>query len=282
MPIQTSFKRLAFTLLFSSSLAFAGLVNGISVVVDNEPITLYEIHKISQQLKVDKRKALDLLVQQRLEESQIKKLGITTNTFEIDARIENLATQNGITPYEFTQLLQSKKIDIKDYRLEIERKIKQEKLFQRIFADKVDPVDNAEIKRYYDANQAEFTQADAFDVTSYKAKDKNSLEKIIASPMSVIPDVTLTQETLEQSKLNPKIVYFLNQTKTGEFTPILTMQEGAIMYLVNAKRNPKILPFEQVQKAIEGRLNDEKRQEAITNYFEKLKAKANIVVLRRP
>lgn len=282
MSIQKSFKRLALTFLFSSSLAYAGLVNGVSVVVDNEPITLYEVYKVSQQLNIDKRKALDLLVRQRLEESQIKQLGISANTFEVDARIENLATQNGISPYEFTQLLKSKKVDIKDYKEELEKKIKQEKLFQRIFANKVDPVDSADIKRYYEKNQAEFTQADAFDVTTYKAPNRELLERVIAAPMSVVPGVTLTQESLEQSQLNPKVVYFLNQTKTGEFTPVLTMQDGAITYLVSAKKNPQVLPLEKVQQAIEGRLADVARQEAITNYFEKLKAKANIVVLRRP
>lgn len=282
MSIQKSFKRLALTFLFSSSLAYAGLVNGVSVVVDNEPITLYEVYKVSQQLNIDKRKALDLLVRQRLEESQIKQLGISANTFEVDARIENLATQNGISPYEFTQLLKSKKVDIKDYKEELEKKIKQEKLFQRIFANKVDPVDSADIKRYYEKNQDEFTQADAFDVTTYKAPNRELLERVIAAPMSVVPGVTLTQESLEQSQLNPKVAYFLNQTKTGEFTPVLTMQDGAITYLVSAKKNPQVLPLEKVQQAIEGRLADVARQEAITNYFEKLKAKANIVVLRRP
>lgn len=282
MSIQKSFKRLALTFLFSSSLAYAGLVNGVSVVVDNEPITLYEVYKVSQQLNIDKRKALDLLVRQRLEESQIKQLGISANTFEVDARIENLATQNGISPYEFTQLLKSKKVDIKDYKEELEKKIKQEKLFQRIFANKVDPIDSADIKRYYEKNQAEFTQADAFDVTTYKAPNRELLERVIAAPMSVVPGVTLTQESLEQSQLNPKVAYFLNQTKTGEFTPVLTTQDGAITYLVSAKKNPQVLPLEKVQQAIEGRLADVARQEAITNYFEKLKAKANIVVLRRP
>lgn len=282
VSIQKSFKRLAITLLFGSSLAYAGLVNGVSVVVDNEPITLYEVYKVSQQLKVDKRKALDLLVRQRLEESQIKKLGISANTFEVDAKIESLATQNGITPYEFTQVLKSKKVDIKDYKQELQKKIKQEKLFQRIFANKVDPLDSADVKRYYEQNKAEFTQADAFNVTTYKAPNKALIEKVIASPMSVVPGVTLTQETLEQAKLNPKVAYFLNQTKTGEFTPVLTMKDGAITYLIGAKKNPKVLPFEKVQRAIEGRLNDVQRQEAITNYFEKLKAKANIQVLRRP
>ena len=63
--------------LFSSS-ASAAVVDGISIIINKEPITLYDIHKYSSRFNLSKKEALDVLVRQKLEESEIKKLGIKT------------------------------------------------------------------------------------------------------------------------------------------------------------------------------------------------------------
>lgn len=282
MPIKP-LKLSLLALLASYTLAHAGLVNAISVTVNNEPITLYEIHKESNLKNISLREALDALVQQRLEDSQIKRLGITTNAFEVQSRMENIAAQNNVSVAEMKAFLKSRGMDMKEYEQELERSIKQEKLYQRIFANAIAPVDTAEVRRYYDANPGEFMQPMRFEVVRYEGPSQQALERVIASPMSVVSGVTTKEEVLGINTLDARTHYYLSQTPQGSFTPIATTpQGGAIMYLVRQKSDYTQVSFERVEAAIENFLEEKRRQEAIENYFEKLKASADIVVLRRP
>ncbi|MBN2964488.1 peptidyl-prolyl cis-trans isomerase [Sulfurospirillum sp. T05] len=264
------------------SLSYAGLVNAISVTVNSEPITLYEIHKAAGAKNISLREALDMLVQERLEDSQIKRLGISANAFEVQSRMEGIAAQNGISVTELTAFIASRNMGLEAYKKELERAIKQEKLYQRIFANAIAPIDGAEVRRYYEANPEEFLQANTFQVIRYEAPNAEALERVIASPMSVVSGVTIKEETLQAGSLDGRTHYYLNQTNEGEFTPIATGNQGVAMYLVSKKSGFESVPFERARGAIENHLEEKRRQEAINNYFEKLKASADIVVLRRP
>ncbi|MBO8087253.1 MAG: SurA N-terminal domain-containing protein [Marichromatium sp.] len=270
------------SLLATCTISTAGLVNAISVIVNDEPITLYEIHKTSDVKNISLREALDVLIQEKLEASQIKRLNITTNDFEVQSRMETIASQNNISVSELTAFIQSRGMSEAEYKAELKENIKQEKLYQRIFANAITPLDQEEARRYYEANPDQFQQAGRFDVMRYEASDPALLERISASPMSVIPEVTTTRETLMAQDLDPRSNYYLNQTKEGEFTAIITNEGNAHMYLVEKKSETSPLPFARVQRQIEQHLETKARQKAIDNYFEKLKSRADIVVLRRP
>lgn len=260
----------------------AGLVNAISVTVNDEPITLYEIHKLSNAQSIPLRDALDQLVQERLEESQIKRLGIRADAFEVQSRIETIALQNGISIMELRNFITSKGMPWDEYSTQIEKSIKQEKLYNRIFANSIEPFDTAQVRAYYESNPDEFKRANRIVVTRYNGPNEESLKRIQSSPMSIIPQVSTTREVLKPQELDQQEQYYLEQTPEGSFTPIIQSPSGARMYLVESKEDLEILPFERVQNAIANHLEEERRNKIVKNYFEKLKARADIVVLRRP
>ena len=66
-----TFVTLSATLLFSP--ASAGTLDGVSVIINKEPITLYDVFKYSQRFNISKKESLDILVRQKLEDSEIKK-----------------------------------------------------------------------------------------------------------------------------------------------------------------------------------------------------------------
>ena len=100
--------------------------------------------------------------------------------------------------------------------------------------------------------------------------------------MSIVSDVQTKQVTLSATELDNKTRYYIDQTPKGEFTPLLQTFDGFRMYHVQDKKDFETISFESVKDAIEGMLENKKREEAIENYFEKLKARADIVVLRHP
>ncbi len=281
MPYR-AIKHLFFTIIMLSATANAGLVNAISVIVNGEPITLYEIHKTSSLKSISLREALDSLIQERLEVSQIKKLGVNADAFEVQSRLEAIAAQNNITISELKSFMLGKGMDWKSYESDIENSIKQEKLYRSIFANAILSIDVKDVRKYFDANPDEFKRANEFKLMRYNSANEESLKRILASPMSIVEGVTVTAETVQAATLDGRTRYFIDQTPIGEFTPFIKSDDGIKMYLVENKSKYESLSFEMVEAAIEAKLEDEKRQAAVDNYFEKLKSRADIVVLRRP
>lgn len=269
-------------LILSSYLNAKTLVNGISVLVNNEPITLYEIHKLSKQENVPLKEALNILIQKRLEDSQVKRLGIKASSYEITKEIGEIAKKNGLTSKELIDFVFSKGMNERDYRDTIAKGIKARKLYNRIFKNKNAAPTEAEIKAYYKAHPTQFSQSSTFKVTTYFAETKLAIEKVMASPMSVVPGVRLKQEVLNSANLDKRMLYYLNQTKKGSFTPISQFDNGYVAFLVDDKigLNPK--SFEEAKPLIVSQLSKQKQEKAVDNYFDKLKSDANIEVLRKP
>ncbi len=275
-------KILLTSLLFTSFLEAKTLVNGVCALVNNEPITLYEIHKLAKQKNIDTKQSLNILIQNRLEQSQAKKLGIEASSYEVDKEIDMLAKKNGISKAELLSLAKSKGLDEEDYRLEIANGIKTKKLYSRIFRDKNSQPNKEEVMAFYEANKHRFSKANDFDVTVYLSKNQASLQQIQASPMSVAPDVKVSKERLNSNSLDKRTQYFLNQTPQGSFTPIMKAKDGYVMFLVGEKSNASLMDEGEALPLAAKVLSGQKQKIAVKNYFEKLRSSANIEILRKP
>jgi len=280
--VKTSL-RILVSLGICTTLGFSGIVSGVSIVINKEPITLYEVYKYSKKLNISKREAIDFLVRQKLEEAQIKKLDISVDPFELDEYINKLATQNGgMSQYEFLNMLKSKGIDIDRYKKELKEKLKREKLYSSILRDKLKPISPKELEEFYKKNIDQFKIANRFDVVLYSSKDKKSLEIIRKNPMQKPQGVEVKSTMITPKDLNPQLNSLLNSTKKGDFTPIVTLNSNPAMFYIKSKGEFKVIPFDSAKRTIQRVLSQQKEQEILKDYFEKLKANANIVVVRQP
>jgi len=268
--------------ILCATLSFSGIVTGVSVVINNEPITLYEVYKYSQKFKISKKEALNLLVRQKLEKSQIKKLGISADIFEVDKYITNLASRNGLSQYEFLNMLKSKEINIEDYKKEIKEKIKKDKLYQSIYRDKIKGLKDEDIKKFYNDNPNDFKFANTFDVTIYQSKNGKSLQAIKNNPMMQQKDVKIQNKTITADTMDEKLKGLLNSTKQGKFTQILNIKNTLTMFYVKEKKDFKQISYEDAKNNIYRVLSKQKEDMAIKDYFEKLKSSASISVVRSP
>ncbi len=268
-------------LTFFSSTANAAVVDGISIIINKEPITLYDIHKYSTRFNLSKKEALDVLVRQKLEDAEIKKLGISADNFEVDQYIENLATSNGMSQFQFLNMVRSKNVNIDDYKEDLKNKLKRDKLYKKILSSKT-LVSDGELQAYYDANLNEFSQASAFDVTVYTSADQKALEKISQNPMNAASGVTLNEARFEATKIDPKLALLLNKTAQGSFSNIVKSEQSFVMFFVKHKHNAQTVAFTDAKNYIYGKLSESKEQKGIEEYFEKLKSSANIQVVRAP
>jgi len=267
---------------FMTTSSYAGLVNAISVIINNEPITLYEIYKYSNKFHISTKKSLDILIRQKLEDAEIKKLHISVSDFEVDSYIKKLAAKNGISEFQFLQMLKSKNIKESEYRKDVKKKIQQEKLYGKIFASKKIRVAPKDIKKYYDTNKNQFIRAKSFAVVAYESPSKKSLEKIKQNPMLSMPDIKAKQVKFQAGNMDKKLEILLNETKTGEFTSAFKMGKNFTMFYVKEKNGIETIPFNRVKNSIYSFLSSKKEKAAIDDYFEKIKSVANIKVLRKP
>jgi len=275
-----TFVALGFTLL--SSPLSASTVDGISLIINKEPITLYDIHKYATRFNLSKKESLDILVRQKLEDSEIKKLGLNADNFEVDQYIESLAISNAMSQYDFLNMLRSKNVDINEYKEDLKSKLKRDKLYKKIVSTKLQQLNDDELQAYYTQNQGEFSQASAFDVTVYTSADQQALQNIAQSPMSAQSGVELKDAKFEADKVDPKLAMLLNKTAEGSFSTMVRSEQNFVMFFVKKKYDLKLVSFEEAKNYIYGKLAQGKEQKAIEEYFEKLKASANIQVVRAP
>ena len=275
-----TFVTLSATLLFSP--ASAGTIDGVSVIINKEPITLYDVFKYSQRFNISKKESLDILVRQKLEDSEIKKLGISVDNFEIDQYIENLAISNNMNQYDFLNMIRSKNIEISEYKEDLKKKLQRDKLYKKIISTKMQQMGDSELQAYYNENLNEFSQAAAFDVTIYTSANQQSLAAIQSNPMSAVGDVQLQEGRIDAGKADPQLLTLLNKTPKGKFSSISKSDSNYVMFFVKEKHNVQSVSFADAKNYIYNKLGEGKEQKAIEEYFEKLKSSANIQVVRAP
>ena len=267
-------------MLLTASL-HATVIDGIAIIINKEPITLYDVHKYSTRFNLSKKDALDILIRQKLEESEIKKLGISVDNFEVDQYIENVATSNGMSPFEFSNALRAKNISMDEYKEDVKNKLKRDKLYKKILSSK-SLVSDGELKAYYDANLHEFSQASAFNVTIYSSADPKALERLSQNPMSATSGVSVEDVRFEGAKIDPKLAALFNKTPEGHFSTIIQSEKAYVLFFIKSKEDVQNVSFNDAKNYIYAKLSDGKEQKAIDQYFEKLKASANIQVIRAP
>jgi len=262
-------------LIFIGLIVFlnAEVLDKIVATVNNIPITSYEVEKLSKRLNIDKNKALNILLDQKLIESEIKKRGIVVDDFELESALETIAKRNGFNLLEFKNIL----IQRGDYEKlinQIKNDLLKKKLFDEIVQTKL-KIDDNEIKNYYENNKDEFKVFKKIEVVKYSANNKALLEKIKQNPLST-KNVKVENKIYYANELPLNLLFLFKETKEGAFTPIINERGYYSMFYIAKKENSYYLPFEKVKNLIANKLINEKREKILKEYFSKLKNKAYV------
>lgn len=112
-------------------MASANTINAIAVVVDKEPITTYDIDQTMKALKIDRNKALGVLINEKMEISQMKQLGIVVNDLELDDAINKMLAQNKTTLNAFKANLKSKNQSYEQFRTNFKKDLEKESFMKK-------------------------------------------------------------------------------------------------------------------------------------------------------
>lgn len=283
---QINLKKMLTSLVLSSTLGSAliaapSLVNGIALFVNGSPITLLELYSTAQEAKVTQDVAIDILINKKLHEDEIKKRNIDVNELEINEEIAALAKKNKATIEQVKAYVESNGGNFEAYKKEIKERLLKQKLYQSITQENLKNLDERELMDYYNANQAEFSIPQSIDVVKFYSKDAKSIENTIKSAGKTLQKgVAQENEVLQTVALNPQIVRDFTQAKIGGFTPIYPIDGQFVTFKVMAKNNPTLLPFENVKNVVIQKMVTQKEDYIIYEYFEKLRSNAKVNIVR--
>lgn len=272
--------KLFLSLVISSGISFASMINGIAITVNDEPITIYDIEKTMSVNKVSKNEAVSYLIDKVLYDQLVQENNITADIFDINDYTEKLANSNGMDLYTFKSVVKQKYPDYTVFENEAKNAVIRQKLVQKIVKGQLAIANDEDMQLYYDKNKNEFLTANSFKVYQYTSKNKASLISAIKNPMIVPDDVQRESAELETKKLPAQMQYLLNETKENSFTPIFTANKQFVALFIQKKQGSTTLDFESVKGKIFNDLMSTREKKYLKDHFEKQKLTADIKIVR--
>lgn len=267
------------SLIVVVSFANAGLINAVALIVNNDPITLYDIDKMMEENHLSKQKAVKLLIDEKIYNQAIKKNGVSVDIFDVDNYIDKLAVQNKMSTLDFKALVRQQQ-DYNAFRQKIKTQLLHQKLVRKIAEGKIKIATNDDIKIYYENNKKQFTRANKIKVVAYISKSKELLNKIKLNPMFNDSRVVSQTLSLKQAELTPQVKYIINTTDVDKFSAIFAQNRQYNMLFIKEKKDIKTLSLEQTKKQIFQKIMEQREQNYLKEYFEAQRITANIKVLR--
>lgn len=274
-------KKLLFIVAFAFSLSYAAPVNWVVTKVNNEPITNYEVIQMMKMMRTnDRDKALEILINQKLQISEIKKLDIAAAPFEVDQQLEKMAQANNMSVDEFKTRAKEDGISETELREETAKGIKQNKLLGSVFAKADERIKPEQALEFYNQNKMLFMNFSAVNATRYAAQTKQEIIDVTRGKFG--PKVFSHKITIPRSGLNDETAYVFMNMKNGSFTPIMKNPAGYWEVLrVDSKSGMVAKSFEEVKPQILNMMAEKERAKAAESYFEKLRAEAVVEHIRR-
>jgi len=275
--------KLLFLFLISFSL-HAELINGVAILVKDQPITLYEVKQALKKSNVGLDKTVDELIRKKLEEVEAEQRHISVNDSEVFAEVEKMAEQNNMSVMQLYDAMQEvRKLSEQEFKTKLKEKKLKDKLFNAIAFEHMAQPTPLEEEEYYQLHSDQFTHPESFKVLVYQSDSKELLQEKVSNPMYYSPKVTSEEQTIPFAKINPRLAELLNKTPLYSFTPIIPGQNNNHMsFYIEEKLNVSTQALDSVRQQISNAIMGEKRNQVLNDYFARARLNADIHILRLP
>lgn len=274
-------KKFLLILAFAFVSANADVVNSVIAVVENEPITNYELAQVKKERRVGDAEALEILINSKVKTAEIKKRGIMVNSYEIDQRIAAIAAQNNMSVEALHAAAAKDGISKAKFREDVKKSLQEEKLYGAFENEIRKSVTPENVRQFYNQNLSLFTTFDSVTLTRFIAKSADRLNAVLKNPNARPSGVHVQKGTLKNSQMDEGLRYIITNVAQGEFSPVIPTANGYETFYVNSKSGVQTADFESVQeKAIEAYVLS-KRQQILKEFNERLRSNANVRIVNR-
>ena len=298
-----------------AALSYAAVVDKIVVVVNNEIITqrevdvmlapvygqyrnVYKGEELIRMLEDVREKILKQLIEDRLIFSEAKKLNITVEEKEIDARVDEMRSKVG-SERELENVLNEQNLTLDELRARYKEKIMIRKLIDQKIGAKI-IITPLEVKNYYNGNKDSFMQAEEIKLRTILIKPKKE-QGGEAGSLELMRDLVkrlkegcdfegLAKEYsddpgagegglmgyVKKGDLMPQIEEIVFKLKEGEITGIIQSPLGYHVFKVDEKRIRRMKELAEVRQDIEEYLYRAKANQRLKGWIDSLAKSAYI------
>jgi len=258
------------------STSYGKMLDAIAMIVEGEPVTTSEIRTLQEQAHLTKQQAIDLLIQDRLQKAAMKDIVIPEE--DIDKEIGRIAQQNGLSVQKMQKLLQAQGVRWSKYRKTIRDALKKRVFFKEKVAPSIPTPTDSELKQFYQTHQDIFIIPETITVTEYSAPSESQLKQFLSTKKT--KGIRIKKSTKSTKNMNPALMGMLLQTPIESFTTPINAGDRYIIYKVRAKTGKRQMPFEAAKGAVAARWKQQQQEQAVKDYFRKMRTEANIKILR--
>jgi peptidyl-prolyl cis-trans isomerase SurA len=307
-------------LVGSTNVAWAEVVDRVVAVVNDDIVLLSELDKAlapylrkiaaagytEAQARQMRYKAREDLLAQMVDETltaqEIKRLGLTVGSAEIDSMIERIKEVNYLTDEELRAALLREGTTLTDYREELKEQLLRTKLVNIEVKSKI-VVTQADIKTYYEehadrfAGEAEYHLRNimlAIPDTDSAPAVRQRMEAIMAELKAgrafadaarQYSESVLAQEggdlgKISLSTLSDEIRAALDGLKAGEFTDILVTDQGVQLFYIESLEPAGGRSLAEASAEIEDALFKQIVDEKFNTWLESLRSRAHIKLIK--
>jgi len=274
-------KILPFLLFALISTTQAQVLDAIAIDVEGEAITTLEIQAVQQKMNLSKQAAVEALIKDRLEKSALKKAHINIDPAEVEAKAAAIAQSKGISVEQMKNILAQKGLSWDNYLKQLSTEMKKERFFKEHILATITPPSDSELETYYNMHKDKFSAtAVQMSLVAYAAPTAEALKKAMANPMQPVEGVQKKNILASSSEMSPALLALINATPAGSFTKPVQTGNGFAAYFVKSKGTQGQGGFQSVKQQVLMMWMQEQRVQAGQDFFNKLKANANIRVIR--
>ncbi|MDQ1268536.1 MAG: hypothetical protein QG560_1179 [Campylobacterota bacterium] len=268
--------------LFFGALLSADLINGVSVVVKGEAITLHDVKEEMRISNVDAAAATDVLIRKKLEAAEIEERKISVTTSEVYDDIKKVAAANKMSIDEFYEAVRnSNGLSSAEFKEKTREKLLSQKLYSTIAYSSAQSPSEDEVKEYYELHKDEFSRPTAFVTITYSSKERELLQKKINTAVFHSNDIKIEEQTLPYDRISPELAALLEKAEVNSFTPIIMDNKGSfVTFYIKEIQRPSKTGYEEVKSQIENMIMGQKREQVLSDYFARLRGNADIQTIR--
>jgi len=301
----------------------AEIVDRIVAVVNDDVITLSELNSVAKpynekirtfgylpekekQLLFKVRESmLNRLINQKIEDQEIKRSNLEIGEEQIDKTIERIKETNHYTDEDLRAALARDGLTMKEYRKQIGENILRTNLVNLKVKSKI-VITREDIKSYYEKHTETYRGkkryhlrniimtvplfANANEKLEIKSKMDDILEKLktgqsfktLAMKYSESPGASEGGDlgVFEFDSLSPQIQNAVEGIKPGEFTTVLETDQGYQIFFVEEILNAPVKSLEEVTPEIEKILYNESVDQKYQTWIDDLRKQSVIKIIR--
>ena len=299
---------------------WAEITNRIVATVNSDIITLYELDTSIKRftglnvkdLKIGDEKnfyeirkaVLNNLINDKIAEQQIIKLGIKVTEKDIQEAIEKVKRENQFTQEDLLYTLRLEGITLRDYKERIKREIERFRLVNYEVKSKI-VITEEDLREYYQENIKEYTETHELKLARIFLKienpdDKEEVAKVKDLGEEILKRVRQGYDFSEIAKtysqgpagpeggylgwilstqLEPSLKKSIERLSPGECTDLCVRQSGIQIIKLLEEKKAGITPFEEMRDAIYSKLFKAKVEERYETWLRRLRKESFIKVI---